>query len=150
MLDYSNKEFVRSFTYSNLREDRRTEKREVILGREFVKFGTACATTMVCDCWKVYDSSVKRFKYVYLAGVARQHPTDICVKYADGVSLAHENAMTNPVMTLIYDKPVQFEFIEYMMRCYVSMLPVQFIKTKKEIEYDTFLRGCEDVCECNF
>lgn len=144
MLDYSNKEFVRSFTYSNLREDRRTTKREVILGREYTKYGTACATTMVCDCWKVYDTSVKRFKYVYMAGVARQHPSDISVKYADGISIAHENAMVNPVMTMVYDEPVQFEFIEYMMANYVSQLPVQLIKTRKELDYQEFLNNCAE------
>lgn len=136
MLDFSNKEFVRSFTYSNLREDRRIQKREVILGREYIKYGTACATTMVCDCWKVYDPSVERFKYVYLAGVARQHPSDISVKYADGVEIAHENAMTNPVFTMIYDRPVEFEFVELMMSNYICQLPVQLVKTRQEVEDD--------------
>ena len=144
MLDYSSKEFVRSFVYSNLKEDRRIQKREVILGREHIKLGTACATTMVCDCWKVYDSSVERFKYVYLAGVARQHPQDISVKYADGVAIAHENAMVNPVFTMIYDNPVQFEFVEFMMENYISQLPVQFVKTRQEIEYQDFINKCEE------
>ena len=143
MLDFSNKEFVRSFTYSNLKKDRRIAKEEVILGRKYIKEGTMCATTMVCDCWKVYDPSVERFKYVYLAGVARQHPMDIMVKYSDGVEIAHENAMTNPVLTMIYNDPVSFEFVEYMMEAYVSSLPIQMVKTRKEIDYEDFLNNCE-------
>lgn len=143
MLDFSNKEFVRSFTYSNLKNDRHVCKDEVILGRKHTKHGIACATTMVCDCWKVYDPSVERFRYVYLAGVARQHPKDILVKYSDGVEIAHEKAMTDPVMKLVFDDPVAFEYIEWMMQQYVNMLPIQLVKTKKEIEYEEFLNNCE-------
>lgn len=150
MLDYSIKEFVRSFTYSNLRKDRRTSKEEVILGRTIIKYGTACATTMVTDLWKVWDPSVEQFKYVYLTGMARQHPLDITVKYADGVEIAHENAMTNPVMTMIYDKPISYEMVEHMMELYVYNLPVQFIKTHQEIEYDKFLEDCEEIDEVEF
>lgn len=150
MLDYSNKEFVRSFTYSNLRNDRRTSKQEVILGRIYTKYGTACATTMVTDLWKVWDPSVEQFKYVYLSGMARQHPEDINVRYADGIEIAHENAMMNPVMTMVYDKPISFEQVEYMMSIYVSGLPVQLVKTKKEIEYDDFLNNCEEIDEVDF
>lgn len=145
MLDYSNKEFVRSFTYSNLRKDRRISKQEVILGRTTTKYGTACATTMVTDLWKVWDPSVEQFKYVYLTGMARQHPQDITVKYADGIEIAHENAMINPVMTMVYDKPISFEQVEYMMEIYVSGLPVQFVRTRQEIEYDKFLKNCEEI-----
>lgn len=144
MLDYSNKTFVRSFTYSNLKEDRRICKKEVIFGRTYIKHGIMCATTMVCDCWKVFDPSVEQFKYVYLAGVARQHPNDICVKYADGVELAHQNAMMNPVMTLVYDRPVEYEFIEGMMELYVSQLPQQMVRTNKEIEANEFFSGAEE------
>lgn len=144
MLDFLNKEFVRSFTYSNFKRDRRTFKDEVILGRVHTKHGIACATTMVCDCWKVYDDSVKQFKYVYLAGIARQHPKDRNIKYQDGVSIAKANAMVDPVFTLIYDKPACFEFIESMLEAYVSQLPIQLVKTKEEIEFDEFLANADE------
>lgn len=139
MLDFTNKEFVRSFIYSNFKHDRRMIKDEVIFGRVYTKQGIACATTMVCDLWKVYDPSVERFKYVYMAGVARQHPSDICVKYKDGVEIAHEKALTEPVLTLIYDKPVEYEFIEHMMEAYVYQLPKQMIKTKRELECEEYI-----------
>lgn len=144
MLDFSNKEFVRSFVYSNFKHDRSVCKNVIILGREYCKIGTMCATTMVCDCWKVYDSSVKRFKYVYMAGVARQHPKDINIKYSDGVEIAHKNALDKPVMQLVFDEPIQFEAIECMMGDYISQLPIQMVKTKQELDYEEFLHNCND------
>lgn len=135
MLDFNNKELIHSFVISDLRQDRSHSKREIILGRTYTKFGIACATTMVTDCWKVYDPSVEQYKYVYLSGVARQHPEDINIKYSDGVELAHEMAFANPVMKFVYNKPASYENIELMMWQYIAGLPVEFVKTQKEVDF---------------
>ena len=65
MLDFSNKEFVRSFHWSDISCDREMETTEIVLGRTYTKHGKGTATTVVVDCWKVWDPSVKLNKFVY-------------------------------------------------------------------------------------
>ena len=137
MLDFTKKKFVRSFNYSNFREDRTLVKEVRINGRSYLKRGTKCATTCVAHYWKVFDESVNRFKNVYLVGVARQHPDDRSATYAEGIEIAAENAMISPVMTLVYDEPAPFELIEHMMEVYVAGLEERFVRTKEESEINT-------------
>lgn len=132
MLDYTNKKFVRSFCVSDFRQDRSLDSNVIINGRHYTKHGTFCATTLVANHWKVYDPDVKQFKHVYLVGMARQHPDDRNIKYADGVEIAAENAMINPCMTLIFDRPISFESIEDFMWKFVSEQPIQYVRTTEE------------------
>ena len=132
MLDYTNKEFVRSFCVSDFRQIRTFHKNVIINGRHYTKHGTYCATTLVANHWKVYDPSVEQFKHVYLVGVARQHPEDNSIKYADGVEIAAENAMCDPCMTLIFDNPLSYEKIEEFMWSYLVELPLNPILTTEE------------------
>lgn len=132
MLDYTNKEFVRSFCISDFRHDRTTKANVIINGRHYTKHGTYCATTLVANHWKVFDPSVEQFKHVYLVGVARQHPNDNNIRYSDGVEIAEENAFANPCMMLIFEKALSFEDIENFMWKYLELQPIQFIRTKEE------------------
>ena len=132
MLDYSNKEFVKSFCVSDFRQDRETFSNVIINGRKYIKCGTYCATTLVAHHWKVYDESINQFKHVYLVGVARQHPDDANAKYRDGVEIAETNAVLNPCMTLIFDNAIEYDRVEHFMWEYLNEQPIQFIRTYQE------------------
>jgi hypothetical protein len=84
--------------------------------------------------WKVYDPSVKRSKYVYIGGVSRQHPNDTAVDIEMGYEVAHENAFSNPSFRFEYDEPVETVQVLDMMRLYTYGLPIEFIRTREEIE----------------
>ena len=134
MLDYTNKQFIRSFCVSDVRQERMASSNVIINGRNYIKLGKYCATTLVANLFKVYDCSINQFKYVYFVGAAKQHPNDISVKYSDGVEIAAENAMTNPCMVLTFDEPISYEAIEELMWRYISYSPVKYVRTRKEIE----------------
>ena len=82
---------------------------------------------------KVYDPSVKSSKYVYLGGVARQHPNDHVITAEEGYEMANLNANLNPTIVLTYDTPADTRTLIQMMELYVMGLPKEFIRTKEEI-----------------
>ena len=88
MLNYGAKEFVRSYYYSDMKQQRFHVKRDIVNGRLCERFGTHTATTVILNMYKVYDPSVKSSKYVYLGGVARQHPNDHVITAEEEVILA--------------------------------------------------------------
>lgn len=133
MLDFSIKEFVRSFHYSNLNEDREYSNEEKIFGRTYTKYGKHTATTVVVNLWKVYDPSVKQSKYVYLGGVARQHPNDNVVTLKEGLEIAEEKAFIEPEIMWIYPEQVCIPCMIDMIRNYVWLMPKEFVRTKEEI-----------------
>lgn len=134
MLDYTNKKFIRSFCVSDFKHERNVSNDVIINGRLYTRHGRYCATTLVANHWKVFDSSINQFKNVYLVGVARQHPDDASAKYSDGVEIAEENAFINPSMTLIFDNKLSYEEIEFFMWKYIENIPIQIIRTRKERE----------------
>lgn len=134
MLDYNTKELVRSYHYNTTKEDRYYKKQEVINGRTYDKYGVATVTSMVVDLWKVYDPSVKLNKYVYVGGISRQHPNDTQIDVERGYELAHENAFINPVFKMEFQNMVSTELIVNLMKMYILGLPIEFIRTRQEIE----------------
>lgn len=134
MLDYNTKEFVRSYHYNNAKEDRCYIKQEIINGRTYDKYGVGTVTSMVIDLWKVYDPSVKLFKYVYIGGISRQHPNDCRINTELGYELAHENAFVNPVFRMEYTEKIPTKLVILMMENYVAGLPIEFVRTRQEIE----------------
>lgn len=135
MLDYSTKEFVRSFHWSDMSDDRELVKTEVVLGRTYYKIGKGTATTVVTDCWKVYDPSVKLFKYVYFGGVARQHPDDTEITLKTGLEIAEEKAFTNPDFIFTFNDFVEISLVVDLMKTYASGIPMQMIRTSEEKKY---------------
>ena len=133
MLDWTNKKLVRKYHYTNANDDRNCVKSVNINGRLYDKHGVDCATTMVALEYKVYDPSIKQFKTAILFGIARQNPGDIVIDEELGIEIATTNAMINPIMTIEYPKHPSERVIYYLMSSYVLGLPIQFIKTSKEL-----------------
>lgn len=137
-MDFLTKDFVASWYYTNIDEYREMEKKDVnpFNGRTYLKLGKACATTCVADVYKVWDPSVNQYKYVVFVGTARQHPSDLHISKSEGIEIARTNAETNPAMVLYYTNKPEKNFVINVMREYVWSLPLQIVKTGKEIKTD--------------
>ena len=134
MLDWSMKELVSIYSYSNANEDRKCTKSVRINGRLYEKHGVDCATTVAALLYKVYDPSVKCNKFAVLVGIARQNPYDTVLKEEIGEEIAIENAMMSPVMQVEFPNEVDENTIYCLVRSYILGLPTQFVKTRQEIE----------------
>ena len=133
MLDWLRKELVNQYYYSNIDEDRAAIKQERINGRLYDKHGVDCATTAYALIYKVPVPGVKQFKYAILVGIAQQNPNDIIINKEEGIEIAKVNALTNPIMTILYNKQPSEYVLNYLLRSYILGLPVQFVRTKDEI-----------------
>ena len=139
------KEIIKTYTTSN--GDREGQKLVRILGRDYVKFGTYQAVTLVGDLCEVYDADVKRSKTVLFVGVAKQHPTDIKIDKELAYETAHMNAMFNPAMIIeVGEEFTQYNFREFAKN-YIDTLKLSFVKTQAEKEDEAFMKFVEDFCE---
>lgn len=100
-LDFLRKDLIETFYYTNMFEDRSTEIKEVVNGREVVIKGQACATTLIGLLYHVYDPSVKSYKYILHIGVAHQNPADKYPDVDEEYEKAYENALAKPVMQYV-------------------------------------------------
>ena len=133
MLDFLRKKFVKQYVYSNIDDDRQCVKSVRINGRLYDKYGVDCATTFVALVYKVPVYSVKQFKYAILIGIARQNPCDNILDMNIGIEIATENALTDPIMSVIYSSEVDEQTIHDLICSYSNGLPIQFVKTRQEI-----------------
>ena len=136
MVDLLAKELFNIFYYSDVNSDRSTTKSVRINGRLYDKHGIDCAVSAIALLYKVYDPSINHNKYVILIGAARQNPYDTVIDEDTGYELAMENTLINPAMTVEYNDKVDDDVIYSLLTSYVSGLPVQFVKTKTEIELE--------------
>lgn len=124
------KELVNTFSWSKYGV--KTAQRVVINGRKYLKEGVETGAAFVGNVWKVYDPSVKRFKYMLNVGVAKQHPTDINVKKEEGYELANERAFVEPQMTLTFDNNIgELDFVR-LCKMYYQSMKTQMVNTKEE------------------
>lgn len=128
------KEFVCEYTYSDANKARFYTKDVVINGRTYTKYGTATATTVVCLQYKITDPSTNRSEYLTLMGVARQNPGDTAINEQLGYEIATENALISPVATIITPTELSRYSARTFMRNYIDTLPVNFIKTRQELQ----------------
>ena len=70
----STKEFVTSFSYNDIYTNRNADRKTVVKGRTVIELGTRTATSFVGNLYRVFDSSVKSYKYLLLVCVAKQSP----------------------------------------------------------------------------
>lgn len=132
-MNFFRKELVDTFFYTDLNQNREDSKEVVINGRTYIKLGTRTATTVVANLYKVWDPSVKFYKYVALVGVTRQHPCDVKVDKEKGIELANEAANINPSMTITFDHKITYHEFKNFALSYISSLEPKFIKTRQEI-----------------
>ena len=133
MLDFLRKKFIKQYVYSNIDSDRQCVKSVRINGRLYDKYGVDCATTFVALVYKVPVYGVKQFKYTILVGIARQNPCDNVLDKNIGIEIATENALADPIMSVIYSSEVDENVIYNLISSYSDGLPIQFVKTRQEI-----------------
>lgn len=127
------KELIRTFDWSDYKEDREYETEERVMGRTYVKLGQYTATTLVGNLYKVDDPSEKSFNYLLLVGVARQHPNDRAVTYKEGVETANVNANVSPVITMKLQNPIEWDDFVSIAHVYVASTNMEFVRTADEI-----------------
>jgi hypothetical protein len=131
--DMSTKELVRSYSYNDIYTNRNDERVSVVKGRTIVELGTRTATTFVGNLYKVFDSSVKSYKYLLLVGVARQ--SQYCntpVDEEEAVERAAENAQINPVLTYIVEQEFNDDYFMDLCIVMTEIMPTKFILTDEE------------------
>lgn len=139
------KEILKTFSYTTANGNREGSMLVKINGRDYVKFGTFQAVTLVGDLCEVYDADVKRSKTVLFVGVSRQHPRDIKIDKELAYETAHLNALFNPQMVIeVGECFTQYNFREFAKN-YVDTLKLQFVKTVQEIDEDDLMSAIEDI-----
>lgn len=132
-LDMSTKEHIRTYYFDNFNTNRNAQRKSVIKGRTVIELGTRQATTYVGNLYRVFDYSVKSFKYLLLVGVANQNPIyGVPVDKEDVEIEAAINALVNPIMEYIVEEPFDDDY--FMDLCIVmnEITPVKFIYTAEE------------------
>lgn len=130
MIDVS-KEFVKSFSWTSLTENREVLKPVVIDGRKYYKTGREQAVTFVGNLYKI-DGQMS--KYVLYVGMAKQHPDEHNVLVPDGIDIAAENAYTNPILVMEVFKDFDYNAFSEMMTTYWEYMPLDMLRTKEEKE----------------
>ncbi len=130
MIDVS-KEFVKSFSWTSLTENREVLKPVVIDGRKYYKTGREKAVTFVGNLYKI-DGQMS--KYVLYVGMAKQHPDEHNVLVQDGIDIAAENAYTNPMLVMEVFKDFDYNAFSEMMTTYWEYMPLDMLRTKEEKE----------------
>jgi hypothetical protein len=133
-MDFENKTLVGEYSYTDANKDRNYSKCVLINGRKYIKLGVKTATTVVAFQYKVFNPSINRSEYVTLMGVARQHAGDAKISLEEGYEIAATNAMISPIATFKFPKKCSEYTIRHLMMCYVDELPVNFVKTKEELD----------------
>lgn len=139
------KEILKTFSYTTANGNREGSMLVKINGRDYVKFGTFQAVTLVGDLCEVYDADVKRLKTVLFVGVSRQHPRDIKIEKELAYEVAHLNALFNPQMVIeVGECFTQYNFREFAKN-YVDTLKLQFVKTVQERDEDDLLSAIDEI-----
>ena len=139
------KETIKTYSYTTANGNREGSMLVRINGRDYVKFGTFQAVTLVGNLCEVYDADVKRLKTVLFVGVSRQHPRDIKIDKELAYETAHLNALFNPQMVIeVGECFTQYNFREFAKN-YIDTLKLQFVKTTQEIDEDDFMSAIEEI-----
>lgn len=139
------KETLKTYSYTTANGNREGSTLVKINGRDYVKFGTFQAVTLVGDLCEVYDADVKRSKTMLFVGVSRQHPRDIKIDKELAYETAHLNALFNPQMIIeVGEEFTQYNFREFAKN-YVDTLKLQFVKTVQEMDEDDFIKAIGEI-----
>ena len=139
------KETVKTYSYTTANGNREGSMLVKMNGRDYIKFGTFQAVTLVGNLCEVYDADVKRLKTVLFVGVSRQHPRDIKIDKELAYETAHLNALFNPQMVIeVGECFTQYNFREFAKN-YIDTLKLQFVKTTQEIDEDDFMSAIEEI-----
>lgn len=135
-LDMSTKELVHTYSFNNIYSNRAAQKESVIKGRTVIELGTKTATSFVGNLYRVFDRSVKSFKYLLLVGVAKQNPDmfnpDYVITEEDAEEVAALNAILNPVLSYVIDEPFKDDYFIDLCIVMDEMMPLTFVMTPEE------------------
>ena len=128
--DFLTKELIDSFSYTTITKNRNAYTDVVIDGRQYTKYGTLQAVTIVGNLYEDHNGN-----RILTCGIAKQHPCDTkCDKHM-AYEVAQARAWSNPdiVINTVPEYFNKFNFSQ-MMSWYVDAMKLDFIKTRKEIE----------------
>lgn len=139
------KELIETFSYSSMNHNREGEMFVRIDGRDYIKFGTYQAVTLVGNLYEVYDADVKSNKTVLFVGVSRQHPCDTTANKEVAYEEAHLKALLEPCMIIeVGPKFRKSDFLNFA-KSYIRTLKLRFIKTKQEMMNDISISDIESI-----
>ena len=104
MLDFLRKEVVESYSFNNVGMNRNFEKKVLVNGHTSVMTCAAPIAVMEGVLYKVYDHSVKSFKYVLHVGIGEQDVHETLQTNVEELrEMAVENMLISPVITMTFD-----------------------------------------------
>lgn len=111
-------------------------------GRTFIKTGKFCVQTMVGNIYKAEDERTKQTRYILQIGISKQNPADLIHDKKVAIEFGQEQAMTEPVMTILLDhQPGFYEFREYA-RTYLVCNKQKFVMTAEEKQVYEMKHNC--------
>lgn len=141
------KELIETFSYSTMNHNREGEMFVRIDGRDYLKFGTYQAVTLVGNLYDVYDADVKSNKTVLYVGVSRQHPCDTTSKKEVAYEEAQLKALLEPCMIIEVGKKFRkSDFINFA-KAYIRTMKLKFVKTRQEIEFDNLMADLDEFAD---
>jgi hypothetical protein len=139
MLDFLRKQVVATFEFSNVAMNRNFEKKVLVNGRTATMTCAAPIAVMEGALYKVYDHSVKSFKYVLHVGIGEQDVHDnIKPDVVELREKAVENMLISPVITMTFDELNlrEFNFDEFCMNYLKIRKPVNGMMNLHEVHAD--------------
>ena len=104
MLDFLRKQVVDTFEFSNVATNRNFEKKVLVNGHTAVMTCAAPIAVMEGVLYKVYDHSVKSFKYVLHVGIGEQDVHEnVQANVEELKEMAIESMLISPVITMTFD-----------------------------------------------
>lgn len=135
--DFTNKELISVYSYSDKGENRRMVKHHVYNGRKFTEYGEYGVAAYVGHVYKITEKDTGMTVYCVLIGMARQHPNDYKLNMERAWELAAERAEIDPIMAYkTYTKPGQTNVVE-MMKNHNHTNIMEMVRTKEEVEERT-------------
>lgn len=115
-------------------------------GRTYIKTGKFCIQTMVGNIYKTEDVRTKETRYILQIGITKQNPSDLVHDKKVAAEYGQEQAVSEPVMTILLDhQPDFYEFRDYT-HPYMANNKQKFVMTVEEKEVYEMKHNCP----CNF
>ena len=137
MLDFLRKQIVDTFEFSNVATNRNFEKKVLVNGRTAVMTCTAPIAVMEGALYKVYDHSVKSFKYVLHVGIGEQDVHENITSHIEELrEKATESMIMSPVITMTFDNVPKIDFNELCLNFLKVRNTQDGMMTRQEVHAD--------------
>ena len=133
-LDFLRKDLIETFYFTNINDDRQCVNREIVNGREVDVRGQVCATTLIGLLYRVYDPSIKSYKYILHVGVANQGNADAVVDENEEYEEAYLNALLQPQIQYVIGEDYASFNWEAFSLVIMSTQPKRFVLTDNEVQ----------------